>query len=400
MAKKLKILQINKFHYPRGGAERYVFELARLLEARGHKVINFSMAHENNLPSEYEKYFVKKVNLEKFSLINIIKFFYNYEAAAKLKKLIKDEKPDIAHLHNIAHQLSPAIISVLRDHRVPMVQTLHDYKLICPNYRLYSRGKICGRCRGGRYYNCFFGKCLHESRARSFLGMLEAYWSHNILKIYDRVDLFIAPSRFMKDICVKFGAPADKIKVIYNFIGLPEDGSPPPAACGDYFLYFGRLSPEKGIEVLIKAWRRLGREYKLKIAGGGPSDKILAGLINDLKLGGRIEMIGPKYGEELRGIIRRARAVILPSLWPENMPYSALESLALGKAVIASRVGGLPEIIKDGKNGFLFKAGGADELAEIIRDFTPVNIEKNPEEFGESRHYQEIIRVYEDLIKS
>ena len=214
----MKILMINKFHYLRGGSERAVFDLMKLLEINGHQVINFSMRDKKNVASKYDKFFIKNVNFEKFNVINIIKFFYNYEAVNKLKKLVEAEKPDIAHLHNIAHQISPAIISVLKKNNIPIAQTLHDYKLICPNSRLFSQGKICEKCQSGKYYNCFFGKCAHDSWVKSFLGMSEAYLNNSLFKYYNKINIFIAPSRFMKDVCVKFGLPENKIKVIYNFI--------------------------------------------------------------------------------------------------------------------------------------------------------------------------------------
>ena len=211
----MKILQINKFNYLRGGAERCFLELSKILAEHGNEVITFSMQHEKNLHNQYEKYFTNEVNLNTFSLKNIFKIFYNREAAKKLEALIKKEKPDIAHLHNIYHQISTSIIKVLKKYQIPTVMTLHDYKIICPNYQLFSKNEICYKCQGGKYYNCLVRKCSKNSYAKSFLAMLEAYFNK---KNYDQIDLFIAPSQFMKDICVKFGIPESKIEVIYNFI--------------------------------------------------------------------------------------------------------------------------------------------------------------------------------------
>ena len=356
----MKILQINKFHYPRGGSERYVFELSKLLEDHGHEVIQFSMADDKNYYSKYSQYFIKPVDLDKFNLINIIKFFYNYEAVKNLKKLIKDERPDIAHLHNIAHQISPAIIKVLKNHKIPIIQTLHDYKLICPNAKLYSRGLICEQCRGGRYYNCFLKKCSHNSWTKSFLAMSEAYLNNKILKYYNSVDLFIAPSQFMKNICVKFYIPENKIKLIYNFIGAETEAVEDIMEKNEpaYLLYFGRLSEEKGIDVLLAALKILNNKIKLKIAGAGPDYKKCQSLIAQYKLNAQAELVGPKYGAELRQIIKQAKAIIIPSLWPENLPYSALEALALGKIIIASHMGGLPEI-KTAITAFYLRAATA-----------------------------------------
>ena len=405
----MKILQINKFYYLRGGSERYVFELSKLLEDHGHQVMQFSMADDKNYYSKFSQYFIKQADLHKFNLINIIKFFYNYEAVKNLKKLIKGERPDLAHLHNIAHQISPVIIKVLKKHNIPIVQTLHDYKLICPKAKLYSRGRICERCQGGRYYNCFLKKCSHNSRAKSFLAMLEAYLNNKILKYYDSVDLFIAPSQFMKDICIKFGLPENKIKLVYNFIGaeteLAEEimEKTEPA----YILYFGRLAEEKGINILLEALKMLNNKIKLKIAGAGPEYKKIEALITKNNLNNQAELLGPKSGLELQKIIKQARAVIISSLWPENMPYSLLEALSLGKIVIASRVGGLPEIIQDGHNGLLFKSGDSIDLAEkismVIADNQLSNtIEANARlslnRFNSQNHYQIISKIYQSLV--
>lgn len=357
----MKILMINKFHYLKGGSERAVFDLTKLLEENGHEVINFSMQNERNIKSN--KYFITDVNLEKFNIINIIKFFYNYQAVRNLKKLIKNEKPDLAHLHNIAHQFGPAIIKTLKNKNIPVIQTLHDYKLICPNSKLYSRNEICQQCLGGKYYKCFLRKCMHGSRLKSFLGMLEAYL--NNLKYYDLVDLFIAPSQFMKDICVKFGVPENKIKVVYNFIGAADQINKNLAA-KKFILYFGRLAPEKGVDILIKAYAKLSTELRLYILGDGPMKKDLEFLAKNSGLAEKINFISHKSGRELQEFIGGAEFIVAPSRWFENAPYSVIEAMAMGKTVIASGLGGLKEMIRRGVDGFLFKADDINDLAKTM----------------------------------
>ncbi len=361
----MKILQINKFYYLRGGAERYFFDLMKLLESSGHKAVPFSMNDSRNEMTPYQKYFIDKVELDKFSVRNIIKFFYNYDAVRRLKKAIKEEKPDIAHLHNIAHQMSPAIIRVLKRNNIPVIQTLHDYKIVCPNYRLFSKNEVCFKCKGGKFYNCAMRKCMNGSRLKSILAAIEAYLNKDI---YKQVDLFIAPSEFMKKICVEGGIPENKIRVMRNFV------SPSFMTAGienkpeDYFFYYGRLSGEKGIDILLEATKK--ENFNLKIAGVGPDHERLKSEIKNWKLEDRVELIGPKYGEELKKLIGGARAVIVPSIWPENMPLNILESMFLGRPVIASMIGGIPEIIKDGKTGFLFEPGNVDSLLSKIREIS------------------------------
>ncbi len=401
----MKILQINKFHYLKGGSERYYFGLSEELEKQGHEVIFFSMLDLKNKESKYQKYFIKNVDLHKFSFINIIKFFYNYEAVRNLKKLLKQEKPDIAHLHNIAHQFSPIIINVLKKHKIPVVQTLHDYKLICPNSKLYSQNKICEKCNGGKYYQCFLNKCMHNSRSKSFLGMLEAYLHQSILKTYQKIDLFLSPSQFMKDTCERFGVNEQKVKTIYNFIpenfinfnnsNINEKNQDP------YLLYFGRISEEKGIDVLLDALLLTNSKINLKIAGEGPDLEKLKTKIKNNNLSKRVEILGYKSGEELKNLILNSKAVVMPSLWHENMPFSLIETLALKRPVIISRVGGMPELIKEGFNGLSFKPGNIPELAQKIDLLPKMNFDLSKQNdllLDVKEHTQRILKIYQGLI--
>jgi len=398
----VNILQINKFYYLRGGSERYVFELSELLKEKGHKIIPFSMKDSRNFKSEYDRYFIEPVKMDKFSIKNIIKLFYNYEAVKKLNKLLKNEKIDIAHLHNISHHLSPAIIKVLKKNNIPVVQTLHDYKLICPNYRLFSKNNVCIQCKNKRYYYCFKKKCIKNSYTKSFIGMLEAYFNNKFLKIYDKIDLFISPSNYLKNVCVDFGIKKEKIEVINNFIDLPNQNK--EIEKENYFLYFGRLSKEKGWEVIVEAFKNIDRNFKIKIAGVGDDYKYIKNEIDKNNLKEKIELVGPKYDEELYKLIASAKAIVIPSIWPENFPYSILESIALGKIVVCSKIGGMPEIIKDGVNGFLFNPGDHNELTNILTKinnlstFEANNIKemaiKSAALYGKNDHYTKILNVY------
>lgn len=402
----MKILEINKFYFLKGGSERYLFGLIKVLKRKGHDVAVFSMKGDSNLSSKYEKYFIEAVDLNKFSFKDVFKFFYNYDARRKLKKIIQDEKSDIAHLHNIAHQFSPAIISVLKKNNILVVQTLHDYKLICPNAMLYSKNRICEKCRGKKYYNCLKNRCLKNSWAKSLLAMLEAYLYNRFLKIYDQVDMFIAPSRFMKDKCVQFGIPEEKIKVIYNFLDFKEYADLKAGETDNYILFYGRLSEEKGITTVLEALKKTKSDINFKIVGAGPDYKKLSERIISLDLSSRVELLGPKYGDELKEIIKKAKAVVLPSLWPENMPYCLLESMASGKAVIVAKSGGMPELIKDRENGFLFEPGNSDKLASIIDNLAYLDLNeigrkavKSIAHLNANCHYKQVIKLFVNLSK-
>ncbi|MFH1427955.1 MAG: glycosyltransferase family 4 protein [Patescibacteria group bacterium] len=407
----MRILQINKYYYLRGGSERYLFELSELLKKNGHEVIPFSMENKRNKKTKYEKYFIKEVDLNKFSLKNIIKYFYNYEAVSQLKKLLAKEKIELAHLHNITGQLSPAIIKVLKNHNIPVVMTLHDYKLICPNAMLFTKGEICHRCQGGKYYNCLLNKCNHNSLLKSFIGMSEAYLNNKWLKSYKQIDLFISPSQYLKKIYIKFGFPKEKIIVMPNFIDInkfritneKED---------NYLLYFGRLSKEKGIDTLIEAMAKLNTDLKLKIVGEGEefmnyelSHAYRQAGIKNYGITNKVELIGAKYDDELAKLIKEAKAVVMPSIWEENMPYSLLESLAYDKVVIASAIGGIPEIIKDNVNGLLFEPKNSSDLAKKILKLGKINTRKIKKQtrasilkFNSQEHYNNIYKLYNNLI--
>jgi len=406
----MKILQVNKFNYIRGGAEKYFIEISKELEKIGHQVAFFSMHHPKNNSSIWSKYFVSRISFNEARLRDKIitpgRILYSLEAKRKFNKIIQDFKPDIIHIHNIYHQISPSILSVAKKYNIPVIMHLHDYKLVCPNYQLFVDDKICYRCRGGKYYNCLKHKCFKKSFWQSFLATIEMYLHHKILKIYKKnIAYFIAPSEFMKNTVVNFGWDKNKIKVIYNFSEKMDDKI--SDKIGDYGLYFGRLSREKGIDILIEALGLSDKKNKLKIIGTGPEENNLKQLVKKLKLSKRVEFLGYKSGQELQDIIRGSRLVYLPSAWNENMPLTLLESLNLRKVVIASRTGGLPELIRDKETGFLFENGNIKELAQIIDNSYNYDLIKMGSKAKESienlrveKHLIELLDVYNNILKN
>lgn len=409
----MKILQVNKFNFLKGGAAKYFLDLSRLLRSSGIEVAKFSMAHpENEADQKWEKYFTPFVDFNASAgLVANLKaagrILWNPSANKKFEKIIADFQPDIIHIHNIYHQISPSILHVAKRKKIPIVMHLHDYKMICPNYKLFTQNRICHKCKGHKYYNCVRRKCVKQSYAKSALAMLEAYLHNLLLKSYDKVDLFIAPSQFMKDTCVAFGIPENKIKVIYNFTDIKKEDCPEKEKADDssYLLYFGRLSEEKGIDTIIKAMPRIKGELSLKIVGTGPEKKSLEKLIDQLGLQKRVQLTGSKYKDDLKKIILGAKTVIIPSVWNENMPLSLLEALALKKVVIASRVGGIPEIIRHEKNGFLFDPGNIKELSALVNQIDEYDLESirenaysSVQKLNPTDHLQEILKIYNKLI--
>ncbi|MFA6393750.1 MAG: glycosyltransferase family 4 protein [Patescibacteria group bacterium] len=411
----MKILLINNYHYLRGGAERSYLDTGKILEKNGHEVAYFSMFSARNIFSGWSRFFAKDSETDgrlapAGKISAALNIFYNCQARKKLKELLKEFNPDIAHLHNIYHHLSPSIIHELKKRGIPTVMTLHDYKLTCPNYKLFNKNKYCDKCVGGKYYNCFFGKCVKNSYVKSFLAAFEAYFQRHVLKSYSKIDLFIAPSRFIKNIIVSSGIKEEKVKVINNFVNQESWKAPAGNEKKDYLLYFGRLSKEKGIDTLMEALviaKTRGLNLKLKIAGSGPDKENLELRIKNLELNDSAELLGPKYGDELKRLIIGAKAVIIPSLWPENMPFALLESLAAGKIVIASNIGGIAEIIKHGQNGLLFKTGSADDLAAKLTELDAgenlkieTNAAKTVKGMNAENYMSEISAVYSGLMNS
>jgi len=357
----MKIIQVNKFFYAKGGADKYFLTLIKELEKSGDTVIPFAMADKRNFNSSWNDYFVKPVNYHqpkrRFKIA--WRLIWNKEAAVKFGHLLDNTKPDLIHVHNIYHQLSPSILVEAKKRQIPVIMTLHDYKLICPNYLMFTHGTNCQRCLTGNYLNCLTSNCYY-SYPKSALAALESFLHNKVWHSYrDNIDLFISPSEYLKKLMIKAGWDKNKIIVLIN---------PAPKyelqTDGQRLLYIGRLSLEKGVDVLIKSLKLTNKQ--LDIAGSGPEEKHLKNLVKELKLENQITFYGHLSGEVLEKLKKEAKAIIIPSVWQENMPLALLEALAYNKLVIASNSGGIPEIIEEGKTGFLFSPGNVTELAEKI----------------------------------
>lgn len=400
----MKIIQANKFLYPKGGADKYCLTLISELEASGETVIPFGMADSRNLNSTWSNYFSENIDYhQKGNNFKIVtRLIWNKEAANKFANLLDETKPDLIHAHNIYHQLSPAILVEAKKRKIPVIMTLHDYKLVCPNYLLFTHGKHCERCLKGNYLNCLTHNCYY-SYARSGLAALESFLHNKVWHSYkNNIDLFISPSEYLKNKMVEAGWDANKITVLIN--PAPKYT---PSADGSRLLYMGRLSIEKGVDVLIRALKET--DEQLDIAGAGPDEEKLRHLSKELNLDDRIIFHGQVLGEELEKLKREAKAVILPSIWAENMSLVLLESLAYGKLIIASNSGGTPELIEDGKTGFLFSPGNTDSLIEKIKEMNSLSanqreiITKNIEEkiipLELKKHLEKLKNIYLQLGK-
>lgn len=405
----MKILLINKFHYPRDGVTTHYFSLAQILEAHGHTVAFFAANHPDTTPNPWQKYFPRYLDLNgSYGLFEKLRLFftviYNREAKKKLAALVKEFKPDIAHLHNISYHLTPSIIDALQESGVPIVMTLHDFQMISPNYNLFLRGKVWEGTKPHRYWRCITDRCVKDSYAKSAAAAAEAATSY-LRETPKKIDLFIAPSSFIKNKFIEYGFPG-RIEVLPNPVPALYRNAPevkePASNTGGYFLYYGRLSPEKGISVLLKAVARV-KDARLKLCGAGPEEKALKSEAARLGIEKRVKFLGFRQGDELRTIISAARAVVVPSVWYENFPYTVIESMALGKTVIASAIGGIPEIIEDGKTGLLFPAGDSEALQRTLRDLTDERMialgaaaRKRARKLTAERFYADLMKLYQE----
>ncbi|MBU2566892.1 glycosyltransferase family 4 protein [Patescibacteria group bacterium] len=363
----MKILQINKFFERRGGAEVYMHELSQELESRGHEVHFFATRSPRVETSKDQDFFVLRHNYDrkegvKKDLAKAINFLWNKEAKKSLSEMLTQIRPDVIHLHNIYHHLSSSILSAIKKSGIPCVQTLHDYKLACPNYKMYTKGSACERCKGGKYYQAIKNQCLFPGMAPNILAAMEMYMT-KISQSYERtVGTFICPSNFLKIKMQEWGEPDSKLVYLPNPVRVNKDLSPQRGS-GSY-LYLGRLYPEKGVENIIRAIARVP-DVDLEIVGDGPDRYRLENLANTIAPG-RVMFLGYRSGDDLQTLRKNAKALLVPSVWYENAPLSVLESMADGVPVIASDIGGLPELITDGLGGFLAKPGDVDSWIEAI----------------------------------
>ncbi|HYK92256.1 MAG TPA: glycosyltransferase family 4 protein, partial [Acidobacteriota bacterium] len=310
----MRILYCNKYNFPFSGTEVYLFELMQLMREEGHEVALFSRADPRGQPSTYGRFFLPAVDFksEEHSLWQRTRLaahsIYSRTARQRLRSLIEEFRPDVAHVRNIYHHLSPSILWELKRQRVPVLYHLNDFQLLCPNYNLVANGRACERCRGGRFWRAVSQGCYSGGRAAGAVLATQAY-VHRWLRTYEKcVDRFLAPSQFVRDKLVEYGWPGEKIDILPHFQRVNEDPAA-PANDDAPVLYFGRLSAEKGISDLLHAMSRLVG-IRLKIAGDGPLHPKLEGLAQELGLR-NVEFVGHVQGPDLGRLIDEAPFTVL-----------------------------------------------------------------------------------------
>lgn len=362
----MKVLMVNKFLYPNGGSETYIFKLGEYLESQGHEVQYFGMEHEGRCVGNHAEAYTSDMDFHggsKFSKLTYpIKTIYSSEARKKIRLVLDDFQPDVVHLNNFTYQITPSVILEIKKwskqtgHKCNIVFTAHDYNLVCPNHMCNNPNthENCEKCLGGKFSNCMKDKCIHGSTAKSAIGMLEAkFWK--MKGTYKYIDKMICCSEFMKTKLDTNPLFAGKTIALHNFIDKVEWKE---IEKKDYVLYFGRFSEEKGIGTLIKVCKELP-DIQFIFAGTGPLEEEINGIDN-------IKNLEFQKGEVLEKLIREARFSIYPSEWYENCPFSVMESQMYGTPVLGADIGGIPELISVGKTGELFESGNAEDLKEKI----------------------------------
>ena len=408
----MRIVIANRRYFESSGPERYLFSIKQMLEAHGHKVYPFSVKRKDNYECETSGYFVNPPAGEdvlfykdyKVSKLQALKIFrnaiYSGEAYKKMRKLLIDKQIDVLYLLGIVNDISPSVIDAAYSLKIPVVMRISDYYLLCPEYRFLRDEKICQECFSGYYYALKY-KCVQGHFAPTFTRVLSMY-IHKWLKIYDKVNYFITPSECMRQNMIQGGFDGEKIKFIPSFFELKGQ-----QVCFEnkgYILYFGRISRDKGVHVLLEAINR-GRISVPVVIAGESTDETLGELKDyvskyDLQ---NVVFVGFKKGNELEELIKGAIFTVVPSVWLDNSPMTVLESMAYGKPVIGSNIGGIAEQIAD-ECGLKFEVGNAEELAHEIKDLLSnperiINMGKKGRErietcYSPGKHYESLTNIF------
>lgn len=410
----MRIIVANYRYFIAGGPEKYMFKFMDAAQKMGVEVIPFSVDNPQNEKTSYSKYFAKprsnqlmyadtKKNLK--NLIGMVRAtVWNYDAEKKLRKLIKDTKPDAVYILHEVNHLSPSIIRAAKKEGVRVIHRISDFFMFCPKYDFLYDNEICEACLHGDYRKAIKHKCVNGSKAGTWLRVI-AMKLYKSIKIFDDVDHFICTCEFSKNKLIEGGITAKKISCVPTFIAADEIK---PCYDNDkYFLFLGRMAHQKGIIYAIEAMKYLkGTDFLLKITGqisNSEEDQTIWKYIQENKLEDKIVFTGFKHGKELENLISRATCIVCPAIWYENMPNTVIEAYAYGKPVVASRIGSLAEIVVDGETGFLFDMKNSKDMADKLRLFDEDNTlaeklgrkarEKCELEYNECSHMQQVFAI-------
>ncbi|WP_281243789.1 glycosyltransferase family 4 protein [Desulfomicrobium apsheronum] len=390
----------------RGGSERVMLDESECLTEIEHEVVHFSRQNSNNYASSYSHFFPSNINYSDLNVFkkiqSAINIVYSRQSKNYFNSFVNITKPNIIHGHNIYSGLTYSIVDVAKKYNIPFVLTLHDLKLACPSYLMLNNGKVCERCLSGNYWNCTIYQCHKKNTIASFIVTIEAYFN-KLFRKYEWIDSFICPSRFLIEKVSSAGFLRDKLVYLPN--ALNPQAYVPSYGAGEYALFVGRLSHEKGLITLLKAFQDIA--MPLKIAGTGPLDEQARSFVRDNNLS-HIGFEGYCSGDNLSNLYKNAAFIVVPSECYENAPMCILESFAYGKPVIGANIGGIPELVIDGDTGLLFESGSHESLRSAVTSLwgQTARIDKMghaarnriENEFSSARHVQKLIDIYESAI--
>lgn len=392
----MKILQINNYPYRRGGAEVVYFNITKLLRSKGHDVITFSRKIDG-FDNEKIDYLISE---QKF----FFNRFYSLQAKEYISLILQREKPDIVHIHNIVGGISFSILPEIKKFNVPIIASIHDFRLLCPvGVMINGNGEICEKCKTGRYYQGIKNKCHPDGIFKSSTVVFESYLRDIFIHHKNYFDAYLFVSNFTREKFLEFYPEINnKSFVLYNFNQAFDE----EIIRGNYFLYFGRYDREKGLITLLKAFQQL-KDIKLILAGRGPIEKN----INDYNSNGNIFNVGFKQGNELIKLIKQSEFIIIPSECYETLSMSAVETFSLSKPIIASRLGGLHELVIKSNAGFEFQHKNLDDLIRVIKQAKSISNSEHSllssnaykfavKEFSPENYYEKLISIYENLVNS
>lgn len=390
----MRILVVHN-DYQQSGGEIVAFKsLVKLLSLNGNEVVSYT--RDNSEINEFS--LVKKI-------LSILGIFFSLKTYREISHLIDLSHPDIVHIHNVFPLISPSVYLACHNKKVPMVQTIHNFRLLCPNGLFFTHGKICEKCKFGNMVYAGILKCYRNSRLLSILYGASISF-HRKIGTFNFVDRFLLLNSFSQQKFLETKiTTGDKLRVLPNFM-IDEAKKVELPKQDNLILFIGRISEEKGIDLLISA-AKLCPDLRFEIYGDGP---LLNQTKQKIEEENNIQTCGFISGEQKQIVLSKASAVVIPSLWYEQFPMVAIEAFSNGTMVIAPKIGGWQDIVQDGKNGLLFKYNDPIDLAEKMNSIFG-NLEKAKrlgeegrktfrEKYSADIHYQKLIEVYSELIKS
>ena len=389
----MKIVFVHNTYRQRGGEDAVVAAESALLERNGQKVIRYLRSNEeiSSLSRSQQLLLVKDI-------------VHSEKSKHELFALLQTERPDVVHVHNTFMMISPSVYEACRDVGIPVVQTLHNYRLLCPGWSLSRDGRVCEECIDDGLWRSVWHGCYRDSRlmTAAVALMLQV---HRTKGTWERsVDSYVALTNFAREKFIQGGLPPSTIHVKPNFL---ESDPGERSSGGEAFLFVGRLSAEKGVGILLDAWQQLSHAIPLVIIGDGP---LRQSLENEVAAKGlsNIRFTGWLSTPEVYKAIKNAAALIIPSVCYEGFPMTLVEAFACGTPVIGSDLGGVREIVIDGRNGVHFAAGNARDLASkvewawarpaVLEEMGHAGRNDFEQLYSAEKNYKRLLQIYEKTI--